>query len=74
MKDTASVRPSGTEAHLHYASGSYQEVKPGAWVTCAVTGVSIPIEDLRYWNFERQEAYADAKTASHAWSRRNNEG
>jgi len=27
-------------------------------VRCAVTGVPIPIEDLRYWNVDLQEAYA----------------
>lgn len=74
MKDIASARPPGTEAQLHYASGSYQVVKPGSWVTCAVTGTPISIEDLRYWSFEHQEAYVDAKTASLAWSRRNNKG
>jgi hypothetical protein len=33
-------------------------VKPGAFVRCVVTGVPIPLEELKYWSVERQEAYA----------------
>ena len=51
------------EAKLKYASGEYQIISPGDFVRCAVTGVPIPLDDLRYWNFELQEAYANAATA-----------
>jgi hypothetical protein len=27
-------------------------------VRCAVTGVPIPLDELKYWSVERQEAYA----------------
>jgi hypothetical protein len=27
-------------------------------VRCAVTGQAIPLEELKYWSVERQEAYA----------------
>jgi hypothetical protein len=27
-------------------------------VRCAVTGVQIPLEELRYWSVDLQEAYA----------------
>jgi hypothetical protein len=33
-------------------------VRPGAFVRCAVTGVAIPLEELRYWSVDLQEAYA----------------
>jgi len=33
-------------------------LKPGRHVVCAVSGVLIPLEGLRYWNPELQEAYA----------------
>jgi hypothetical protein len=33
-------------------------VKPGAFVRCAVTGAEIPLDELKYWSVERQEAYA----------------
>jgi len=35
-------------------------MKTGAYVTCAVTKEKIPLERLRYWSEERQEAYKDA--------------
>jgi hypothetical protein len=35
-------------------------------VICAVTGERIPIEQLRYWNSARQEAYASAEASAAA--------
>jgi hypothetical protein len=35
-------------------------VTPGAFVRCAVTGRAIPLDELRYWSVELQEAYVDA--------------
>jgi hypothetical protein len=32
-------------------------------VRCAVTGEAIAIDDVKYWNVERQEAYATAEIA-----------
>jgi len=32
-------------------------MRPGAFVRCAVTGTPIPLEELKYWSVERQEAY-----------------
>lgn len=46
------------EAVLQFLDGDYRVVKSGAYVTCAVTGARIPLVDLRYWNVDRQEAYA----------------
>lgn len=51
------------EAVLRYLSGSFDVIRPGHFVRCAVTGAEIAIEDLRYWNHERQEAYASAAIA-----------
>lgn len=45
------------EAKIYYESGDYRVVRPGDFVRCAVTGASIPLEELRYWSAERQEAY-----------------
>ena len=33
---------------------------------CAVTGVQIPLHELRYWSVERQEAYIDAEASLEA--------
>jgi hypothetical protein len=46
------------EARVRYLDGDFRVVSPGAFVTCAVTGKPIRLEDLRYWSVERQEAYA----------------
>jgi hypothetical protein len=51
------VPPSGP-AEIEYLDGDFRIRKPGAFVVCAATGVQIPIEELRYWNVDRQEAYA----------------
>jgi len=53
-------RPSSMpgEAEVKYLDGDFRVVRPGAFVRCAVTGVPIPLEELRYWSAERQEAYA----------------
>lgn len=47
-----------TQAELVYGDGEFRVVRPGSFVRCGVTGVPIPLEELRYWNVERQEAYA----------------
>ena len=53
----------GGEARIRYLDGDFQIVTPGAFVHCAVTGREIPLDELRYWSVERQEAYADAATS-----------
>lgn len=53
----------GNEAQIRYLDGDYQIVKSGAFVRCAVTGIPIAMEELRYWSVERQEAYANAAVA-----------
>jgi hypothetical protein len=50
-------------AVLRYLDGEYQVITPGAFVICAVTAKRIPLEDLRYWNVDQQEAYVDADAA-----------
>lgn len=44
-------------AQLHYGDGDYVVLKPGRFVLCAVTGRRIPLDALRYWSIELQEAY-----------------
>jgi hypothetical protein len=36
-------------------------------VLCAVTGAKIPLENLRYWSPELQEAYASPTEALKRW-------
>ena len=53
-------RPAWSEAKIQYLDGDYRVVVPGGFVRCAVTGRPIPLDELRYWSVERQEAYADS--------------
>jgi hypothetical protein len=46
------------EAEVKYLDGDFRVVRPGAFVRCAITGVPIALEELRYWSVELQEAYA----------------
>lgn len=50
----------GKPARLHYLAGTFRVLSPGDHVFCAVTGEAIPLEALKYWSVERQEAYASA--------------
>lgn len=50
--------PMAGEAEVKFLDGDFRVIKPGAFVRCAVTGVPIPLEELKYWNVELQEAYA----------------
>ena len=47
------------EAEVKYLDGDFRVVRPGAFVRCAVTGVAIPLEELKYWSVDLQEAYAN---------------
>jgi hypothetical protein len=57
------MRGVGKVARLQYLPSTFRVLSDGDHVVCAVTGVAIPLHELRYWSVERQEAYADA-TAS----------
>lgn len=51
------------EAIVEYGDGEFVIVRPGGFVRCAVTGAKIPLQALKYWNVDRQEAYVDAAAA-----------
>ena len=53
----------GREARLRYLPGDYEVISPGGFVRCAVSGQPIPVDDLRYWSAEMQEAYASPAIA-----------
>lgn len=56
----------GQAAQLKYLDGEYVVLRPGRFVLCAVTGQAVPLEALRYWSAERQEAYAGPAEAIRA--------
>src|SRR5678815_6203252 len=40
--------PMAGEAEVKFLDGDFRIVRPGAFVRCAVTGVPIPLEELKY--------------------------
>jgi hypothetical protein len=58
LNRTDRPQPMPGEAEIKYLDGDFRIVRPGAFVRCAVTGVPIPLEELRYWSVDLQEAYA----------------
>jgi hypothetical protein len=51
-------------AKLYYGPSTFRVLRPGQHVVCAVSGEIIPLEELRYWSADYQEAYASAETAT----------
>ncbi len=51
------------QADVEYLDGEYHVVKAGGFVVCAVTGTQIPLDALRYWSVDLQEAYASPAVA-----------
>jgi hypothetical protein len=51
-------RPVDTgEAKIEFLDGDFRILRPGGYVRCAVTNEAIPLDELRYWSVDRQEAY-----------------
>ena len=67
-------RDGGGEAILHYGDGEFVVLKPGRYVTCAVSGRQIPLDALRYWDPRRQEAFAGPQEALQRWKEQNPKG
>ena len=56
----------GTLAKVRYDTPDFAVLSPGTHVLCAVTGERIALEELKYWNVERQEAYLDVIASTKA--------
>ena len=54
----------GRPAMLFYQPNGFRVLSPGSHVICAVSAAEVPLEALRYWCVERQEAYASAALAT----------
>ena len=58
------LNPAGPqEARIRYEEADFKVISPGAIVRCAVTGQAIPLDELKYWSFPRQEPYVDAEAS-----------
>lgn len=56
----------GTPARVKYREADFSVLTPGTHVVCAVTGKPIPLDELKYWSFERQEPYVDVHASLEA--------
>ena len=50
-------------AKLKYMPNNFQIIEEGDHVICAISKKIIPLENLNYWNVEKQEAYFSYKEA-----------
>ena len=55
-----SIVPAQREAKLKYLDADYQILREGDFVRCGVTGDPICLDNLRYWNVDKQIAYKSA--------------
>ena len=60
------------EAKIQYLDSTFRLLSAGDHVRCAISGAVIPLDELRYWSVERQEAYADAAASLEAERRAGN--
>jgi hypothetical protein len=66
--------PAGTEALIRYGDNELTIVRQGHFVRCAVSGAPIPLDQLRYWNVDLQEAYRGPEEAMTRWRELNAQG
>ncbi len=58
------MNSSDRAAELIYGPNGFRVMRPGNHVVCAASGMAVPLEELRYWSVDRQEAYASAELAA----------
>ena len=59
-------------AKLKYLPNNFQIINEGDYVECAVSGKKIILENLTYWNVDKQEAYFSHIEASIKREKENN--
>ena len=59
------------EAKIHFGDADFTILETGNFIRCAVSGDPIPLNQLRYWSADRQEAYKDAGASLAAWKKAN---
>jgi hypothetical protein len=57
----------GDIAVVRYEDAEYTVIRQGRFVRCAVTNGLIPLETLRYWSVDHQEAYRGPNEALARW-------
>ena len=61
----------GNKAKIKYNSNDFEVIENGDFVTCAVSGKNIPLDQLTYWNVDLQEAYFSPKEAQQRYEELN---
>ena len=51
-------------AKLKYLPNNFDIMEEGDHVICAISGKKIPLQKLKYWNVDEQEAYFSYAEAS----------
>ena len=51
-------------AKIKYLPNNFQVIQDGDHVICAISGKKISLDNLAYWNVEKQEAYFSYVEAS----------
>ena len=51
------------KAKIKFNPSNFEIIQDGDHVVCAVSGKTIPLNKLTYWNVELQEAYFSPKEA-----------
>jgi hypothetical protein len=64
--DSAYMSAMNGLAEIHYDTPEIDILRPGSYVLCAVSGAQIPLNELKYWSAEFQEAYRGAPEATAA--------
>ena len=59
-------------AKLKYLPNNFSILESGDYVICAVSGKKITLENLTYWNVDKQEAYYSYLEASLNREKENN--
>ena len=59
------------KAKLKFNPNGFEVVTEGDYVTCAVSGKDIPLNQLTYWNIDLQEAYFSPKEAQQRYEELN---
>ena len=52
---------------LRYGDNELTIVRQGLYVKCAVSGARIPLDELKYWSVDLQEAYRGPAEATQRW-------
>ena len=60
--------PGGPEAVVRFDDNEITILRQGLFVRCAVSGVRIPLDELRYWSVDLQEAYRGPDEAMQRWT------